>query len=560
MRVAQVGTCAALVAGLASLVLSAPSRAASEQQSTEELRDTVINLLQALVDQGVLTPEKARALVKQAQDKAAADAVARNKEEQDSIRVPYVPEIVKQEIAKEVEQQVTPQVSANVIDKAKSEGWGIPGALPDWVKEVRLYGELTVRAQADLYGTGNAFGCPPGTPYGNCTIYDYQSINTAGGIAKAGINAFLNINQDRWRMRLRARYGADVEFDDSWSTGFRLASGTLNDPSSESQTVGDEFGRYTVGFDEAWLRWSGRTATKFDYLDAEGGRFLNPFFSPTELVYARELAFDGAAFSGRLGLGKGGPDQSRLFMTLGAFPVQELPLVGKDNKWLLGGQTGVDLRWGEGQRFVLGAAFYDFVRVQGIPNTTVDSTIYNYTAPLFVRHGNSMFDISDSSDPTVNLFALAAEFRVADIATTYRLPIGRYLLSADAEAARNVGFNQEEILLRTGQNIQPRVNGYVVTFTLGDGAAGALGDSSPNKFGQWRAGFGWRYVQRDAVLDSLTDADFHEGGTDAQGYILFGDFGLGGHVWARLRYMPSREIDPPAYKVDIWQLDFNSYF
>ena len=50
--------------------------AADEQQSLEELRNTVINLLQALVDQGVMTREKAAQLVKAAQDKAAADAAA----------------------------------------------------------------------------------------------------------------------------------------------------------------------------------------------------------------------------------------------------------------------------------------------------------------------------------------------------------------------------------------------------------------------------------------------------------------------------------------------------
>ena len=60
-----------------------------ERQSIEEVRNTVINLLKALVEKGLLTREQAELMVKQAQDKAAADqaaAVARNaqqaKEEQ----------------------------------------------------------------------------------------------------------------------------------------------------------------------------------------------------------------------------------------------------------------------------------------------------------------------------------------------------------------------------------------------------------------------------------------------------------------------------------------------
>ena len=47
---------------------------ADERQSLEELRNTVVNLLQALVDQGVISREKAEQMVKSAQDKAAANA------------------------------------------------------------------------------------------------------------------------------------------------------------------------------------------------------------------------------------------------------------------------------------------------------------------------------------------------------------------------------------------------------------------------------------------------------------------------------------------------------
>jgi hypothetical protein len=548
-----------VVAVLLGVLCTVPALAASDQQSMEELRDTVINLLKALVDQGVLTKEKAEQLVKQAQDKAAAEVAARAqqdaaraKEEQGAVRVPYVPEIVKQEISKQVAQEVRPEVTADVVKEAKSEGWGIPGALPDWLRHVHVAGELTWRSQGDLYGHGNDLGCPPGTLFGNCTVLDYNTINQAGGIGKLSSvsAAFLNINQDRWRMRLRARIGAEIDLDDAWHAGIRLASGALNDPSSESQTLGSEFGRYTVGFDQIYLRWSGLTKSRFNYLTANGGRFLNPFFSPTELVYARELAFDGTAATGRVGFGRGGPDQSNVFLTAGAFPVQELPLIAKNNKWLLGGQVGTALRWGEGQRLTFAAAYYDFERVEGIPNTTIGSTLNNYTAPAFVRYGNTMFDIS--ADGSGSLFALASRFRIADLAAAYVLPIGRYSFATDAEAVRNIGFNRSEILARTGYNIDPRNKGYVADVSFGN--------PTYMKAWEWRAVFGYRYVQRDAVLDALTDADFHEGGTNAEGYFVAGDLGLGDHVWMRLRYLPAKEIDAPRYRVDIWQLDFNARF
>jgi Putative porin len=541
------------VAAALQVCCATPAFATSEQQSLEELRDTVINLLQALVDQGIITRQKAEQLVKQAKNKAAATATAQAKEEAGAVRVPYVPEIVKKEISKEVAAEVRPEVKADVVEEARKEGWGVPAALPDWLGHVRVTGDLTIRGQADLYGKGNGLGCPPGTLYNNCTILDYQTINTDGGVLKAGTAAFLNITQDRFRERARARLGVLADLSDSWDAGIRLASGALDDPGSEAPTLGEEFGRYTVGFDEIFLRWTGRTQDRFPYLTVSTGRFLNPFFSPTELVWQRDLAVDGGALTGRLGFGSGtGPDRSNVFVTLGGFPVQEIPLVAKDNKWLVGAQLGTTLHFAGDQRLTVAGAYYDFIRIEGEPNTVLNSTVENFTAPDFVRHGNSMFDISDSSDPTVNLFALASRFRVVNVAANYGVPVGRYTFEVNADAARNIGFNQQEILARTGLNIVPRINGYVGDLSFGD----------PSIFEawRWRLVFGYRYVQRDAVVDALTDADFHEGGTDAQGYYIWASLGLAPNVWTRLRYLSGNEIDPPRYHVDIIQWDLSTRF
>jgi hypothetical protein len=529
------------LAGLLALLCVAPARAASEQQSLEELRNTVVNLLQALVSRGVMTHEQAEQLVKQAQEKASADLAARAQEEQGAVRVPYVPQIVKDQIAKQVEEEIRPAVAADVVKEAKSEGWGVPGAMPDWLRRTRLAGEITLRGQQDLYGHGNA----------QYFLLDFGAINQAGGIAKAGLNAFLNVSQDRERARARARFGAQIELSDSLQAGIRIASGSLQDPGSEMQTLGQESGRYTVGFDQIYIRWDGRGAQRFPYLSAIGGRLSNPFFSPTELVYQRDLAFEGAAFSGRAGLGDGSAEQSYLYMNLGGFPVQEVPLVNKENKWLLGAQVGSSLRFGEAQRLELAAAYYDFRNAEGQPNS-LESTLTNFTAPQFVRWGNSMFDISNTADPTVNLFGLASRFRVANVGARYTLPLGRYAFVLDADAARNVGFNHREILLRTGQDIAPRIKGYV--------AEAAFGSPLVSRAGDWRALFGYRYVQRDAVLDALTDPDFHEGGTNSAGYFTWLDVGLANNFWSRLRYLSGNEIEGPRYHLDVFQFDLNVRF
>src|ERR1700759_4639093 len=116
MRVMAVSMALALAPAIAS-------RAADQRQSLEELRNTVISLLQALVDQGVISREKAAQMVKAAQDKGASEAGAVGKSDEGAVRVPYVPQIIKDEIAKQVEQQVKPGVVADVVQEAKTEKW-----------------------------------------------------------------------------------------------------------------------------------------------------------------------------------------------------------------------------------------------------------------------------------------------------------------------------------------------------------------------------------------------------------------------------------------------------
>lgn len=536
------------VVAAALLVGTLPAFAASdaatrEQESLETLRNTVTNLLQALVDKGLLTKEAAQSLVKDAQAKATASVAASQAVEPGAVRVPYVPQIVRDEITKQVAATVEPQAVDDVVRRAKDEGWGVPAAMPEWLSHVRVFGDVMYRAQADLYGRDNL-------PF---SVLDYQSINAAGGIGVLGyFNSFLNINENVDRERLRARIGAIANPAADVTAGIRLSSGSLTDPGSESQNQGTTEARYAVAIDQAYIRWDPKTAAGFNYLSMVGGRIENPFFAPTELVYARDLTLEGSAVTGRLGYGAQGPDRSNVFLTVAGIPVQYVPLESPQSKWLVAAQLGTLAHIGEAQKLRFAVAYYDFLHVSGEKNAP-DSTLLNYTAPQFVRHGNTMFDISNSTtNPNLNLFALAAEFRLVDIAARYELPIGAHLLTISGEGVKNVGDTAHELLARTGQPYPVHNRGYVGDIIFGT--------PQVRQFGDWRAALGYRYVQDDAVLDSLTDADFHLGGTNAKGYFVWGELGLTRDVWARLRYMSGNEIDGTPYGVDVLQLDLNTRF
>jgi Putative porin len=542
--------------GVAALLLLAPAAHAAddaaEKQSVEEVRNTVINLLQALVDKGLLTREQAQQLVKQAQDKATADAAAlaaknaaQAKEEQNAVRVPYVPQIVKDEISKQVEEEVKPAVVADVVKEAKDEKWGVPAALPEWLSRVHVFGDVTFREQSDIFPRDNSQN----------SILDYNAVNTAGGIGKTTL-PFIDTTDDRNRFRLRARFGVEGDVSPYLTAFIRLASGSLTtNAASESQTLGNYGERYTVGFDQAYIRWNTNTLDKLSFSTAEFGRIPNPWFSPTELVYARDLTFEGVSDTLRVGWGAGGSDRSHVYLTLGAFPMLEVPLVNQENKWLVGAQIGTNLRFNDGQDHLrFGMAYYDFLHVTGQKNLP-DSTLLNYTAPTYVQGGNDMFDISNSTtDPTVNLFALASHFRIVDLAGNYEHNFSpRYSLAVTGEAVRNIGFNLGQVEALTSETIPSNENtGYVGEVSFGTPVV--------DRFGAWRTAVGYRYVKRDAVLDAWTDADFHEGGTNADGYYIWTSFGVAKDTWVRVRYMSSNEIDGPRYGLDIVQIDLNARF
>jgi hypothetical protein len=544
------------VGGLAALLLMAPALQAqaaddaTEQKNLEVLRNTVVNLLQALVDKGLMTREQADALVKQAQDKAAADAAAlaaRNaaqaKEDEGAVRVPYVPQIVKDQISQQVAEQVKPAIVAQVVQEAKTEKWGVPGALPEWLSGVSVFGDVTLRGQTDLYPHDNSFQ----------ELLDYNAVNTAGGISKAAY-PFLDTTEDRYRLRVRARLGVKAELSDYVEAVVRLASGSLTQVAgSESQTLGTYGNRYTVGIDEAYIAWNTNTPDQLSLNTLEGGRLANPWFSPTELVYARDLTFEGVADTVRFGWGEGASDRSHLFLTAGAFPMLEVPTQSEDDTWMLGAQFGSALRFGSDDHLTAAVAYYDFLKVTGVQNPPY-STQFNFTAPAFVQWGNTMFNIAnDPTDTTVNLFGLAAHFREADVAAQYDHQFGRYSLALTGEAARNIGYNLQTVELLSGQTFgSPQDKGYVGEVSFGDPTVDA--------FGRWRAAVGYRYAQADAVLDAWTDADFHGGSTNAEGYYLWASYGFTHNVWARLRYMSANEITGPRYGLDIFQLDFNARF
>ena len=527
-----------------ALLLVAPAFAdpSQEQQSLLELRNTVVNLLQALVDRGVMTREQAETLIKNAQEKAATDAAAlaqKQKAEENAVRVPYVPEVVREEIRKEVVADLGPSIKKEVVNEVSSEG-SLRSALPEWVQRMTWTGDVRVRGEGDQFGHDNATN----------TYLDFNAVNSKGGIDKAGIAALLNTTEDRDRLRLRLRFGFDTDLGAGFSAGMRLATGSGEIFATTNQTEGVYGQGYAITVDQGFVRWTGESSTGRQVFTSTLGRFGNPYLG-TDLMWYNDLTFEGLASTYRLNLSADNSHRHDLFATVGAYPLQDATPSSAD-KWLAAGQIGADLHTEGDSRLRIGAAYYDYIHIVGQRNAP-NSTLLNYTAPVFVQKGNTIFDISNSTDPTVNLFGLAANFRVADVTLIGDWHVtSAHSVGLVAEALKNIGFKAAEVEARTGTYVAPRTRGYRLDLGFGSAAPGA--------FGTWRTTVGYRYLERDAVVDAFNDEDFHLGGTDTKGYTAVFDWWINPRVWTRMKYMSGNAIDGPPLTIDVWQLDLNTRF
>jgi hypothetical protein len=240
------------------------------------------------------------------------------------------------------------------------------------------------------------------------------------------------------------------------------------------------------------------------------------------------------------------------FGTVGAFSIQEVELSDED-KWLYAAQVGVEREKLMGLSGKLGLAYYSYDNIVGERNDIRAENEKDYTAPQFQQKGNALMDIDPTSD---ELFALASDFELLNLTVelnySYWFPI-HCILTADY--VKNLGFDRDKVAERIGPDAEVPDNldmGYQVKFKTGY--------PKPSTFGEWNLSLAYKYLQGDAVIDAFTDSDFHGGGTNAQGWILGGEFGLFKDVWLSTRWISTDEIEGPPLAVDTLQVDVNSRF
>jgi hypothetical protein len=574
-------------------------------------QNVTINLINRLVERGVLSKEDAADLIKQAEEDAAEAraetvpapappvqavnslpppppatdengaalgslAVAEGPaDDEDTVRVPYIPETVKAQLRDEIRQEV--------LDQAREENWANPRTFPDWVSRIHPFADLRVRYEWDFFPAGNDnTGAFP----------NFNAINTGPPFDITGttFSPQLNVDQDRQRARIRVRFGAGADLGDDFTAGIRIATGETNSPVSTNQSLGiannaqgGDFSRYAIWLDRAFVKYELGGTPEGD-LAVWLGRFDNPWFG-TELIWDDDLGFDGIALQGRYQVVTGVTP----FATIGGFPIFNTDFNFSSNrpdkfpneeKWLVGAQLGVDWRINRDLNMKAGFAYYDFKNVRGrlsdpcVPLTSSDQCDSDDTRPSFAQKGNTYFPLRDILPVPENNFGTTRQFQYFGLATPFRDLVftgainwdhyDPFHVSLTGEYIRNTAFNWNAIDKIAVNNRGPNdVNGQPGRFVGGDTAWFVnlrVGRAALEKRWDWNAGINYRYIESDAVVDGFNDSDFGLGGTNLKGYEIYGNLALTPRIFFGLRWMSADEVSGPKYSSDIFQVDFNAKF
>lgn len=519
----------ALFATAAAIGLAIPQAAVAQDRPTDP---STVDILDVLVEKGVLSRDDANGVLKEARRRSEANAGV--------VRVPYVPEAVRNQIREEVKKEV--------IATAKQEGWAQPGVIPDWIDRFKFSGDIRVRGERVAFGSSN-------TPL----VFDINAINADGSYFDDDILPLRATTKDRYRARVRARFGVDAKVANGVEAGVRFVTGNLSDPVSTNESLTGNFDKLTVGLDRAYIR-----VRPFGEKDRFGGsslifgKFDNPFFS-TELMFDRDLQFDGAAATLSASFGDG-EDAPTLFLTGGAFPLEEWDFTGND-KFLFAGQFGGSAAPVEGVRLKAAAALYEFQHVQGQYNTQ-NLRDNDYTAPDRVQFGNSVFNLRrDGGVVNTVKFGLASKFRVGALTARGEFDLTDVLMASfDLEGLKNFAFDRDELDAR------------LVPASSGDTAWHArlgIGHIDMSAAGSWNFNIGYRRLEGDSTLDLFTDSDFGLGGTDQKGFVVQGGYSLSRNFSLTGSWYSARTIDlrdpntgtlAPPIDTDTLMIDLNAKF
>lgn len=290
--------------------------------------------------------------------------------------------------------------------------------------------------------------------------------NTLGNLAFSGDARYraesIDVGDvDNDRQRVRARFGVQARITDTMLTALRLSTGE-GDPRSAHLTFSGGYSRRSVGVDLAYLQWS--IAPE---LRVAAGKVAYPNWQPAQSVFIGG-DFNPEGWSGAY------RSNSGWFANAHHFWLQTRSDAADSR------QSGLQLGFASAEdswaRLTFAGAYTDFTRVQG------QKPFLDGVNP----YGNRL----NASGELQN------DFDVAELASELTMKSYPGSLTVFMHVARNVAASDDDTAYATGVSM------------------------SAARMKDWRIGYHYTRIEKDALFGQLMDGDFGGGSTDTRGHAL----------------------------------------
>jgi hypothetical protein len=314
--------------------------------------------------------------------------------------------------------------------------------------------------------------------------------------------------EDRYRHRIRARFGIDAQVSDHLKTTLGLSTGENNDPRSSNQSLDDNGTRKSIGLEMAYADWNFAQGANLVL-----GKQPYPFYRPGQsLFFDNDFNPEGGAIK---------YERGSLFGSGYAWWMNEQhndnPSAEDGDTYVFGAQLGVKMPIGDASNFVGFGHYFNCSGCQG-------------QSPLFngVSNGNTTYP--DSS-------ILVFDYEIGELGAEFNTQIGSLPLQLWANYAQNMASDVEE---DTAYNVGVR-----------------LGRASNPR--TWEAAAMYQSIDKDALFGQFIDSDFGNGNTDTEGWALRGAYAPVRNIAVNLTYFINTLNKDVGTELDYdrLQLDFN---
>ena len=380
-------------------------------------------------------------------------------------------------------QQAAQKESMAKIAKDMADSAANKPAGPTWLENLKFAGDLRLRMENDRFaGSGRADSKPD--------------------------------NRARFRLRVGL---TKTWLDDQMEVGFRLASGSDNNPISTNQTFETNFEKHPVWIDQAYAKYKPNCLPG---LTVAAGKMGVPFVN-TDMIWDSDVNPEGAWVQYKPKCGDLSP-----FVNAGMWSLSERVQHRHGLDDLGGGKTAVDYTLVNATLMSYQAGL-DW-QIQKDVKYTVAATYYqfsNYDQTYSRANGNTeTTETLTSPLGATSTYKRVSDFRMIDLISQLSWKLCGLKWAAYVDIVHNCGDNVDVADYR-GQD-----NGYAAGLKVGEN----------KKKGDWSVAYKYAWIEANCTPGAFNDSDFN--GTNRRGHVIGGAYNLTDDLTAGLTFYLTEPI------------------